>query len=247
MNVINYERHSPSSLNLFAASPAMFTLEHIIGLRQPVGVPAHRGVAVEEGVALGLLNPDVSLKACVAAAFTKYDTLTAMSTDERREKYRTAIPNMIQRALMELRDYGAASRAQGFVEWQPEGLKLPIVGIFDFEFADKGVLVDLKTTERMPFEIKIPHARQVALYVAATCNNFEGRLSYITPKKAATYRLENTHEHLKALHQIALRVENFLALSDDLDFFKSITVPDLESFYWTSPAARQLAFELWRI
>ena len=54
MNFINYERHSPSSLNLFAASPAMFTLEHIFGIRQPVGVPAHRGVAVEDGVALGL-------------------------------------------------------------------------------------------------------------------------------------------------------------------------------------------------
>ena len=73
----------------------------------------------------------------------------------------------------------------------------------------------------------------------ATSNNYEGRLSYITPKKAATYRLENTHEHLKALHQIALRVENFLALSDDHDFFKSITVPDLELFSnWSGPAVR---------
>jgi hypothetical protein len=247
MSVINYERHSPSSLNLFAASPAMFTLERIIGVRQPVGVPAHRGVAVEEGVALGLLTPDVPLEACVAVAFTRYDTLTAMSADERREKYRVTIPDMIHRALIELRGYGTPSRAQGFVEWQPEGLKLPIVGIFDFEFADSGVIVDLKTTERMPFEVKIPHAWQVALYVAATRNNYEGRLSYVTPKKAATYRLENMPEHLKALHQIALRVENFLSLSDDPEFFKSITVPDLESFYWTSPAARQLAYELWKI
>ena len=46
------ERHSPSSLNQFAASPAMFVLERILGLRQPVGVPAHRGVAIEDGVAL---------------------------------------------------------------------------------------------------------------------------------------------------------------------------------------------------
>ena len=247
MNFINYERHSPSSLNLFAASPAMFTLEHIFGIRQPVGVPAHRGVAVEEGVALGLLNPDASLKACVAAAFTRYDTLTAMSADERREKYRATIPDMVKQALVELRGYGVPSATQGFVEWRPEGPKLPIVGYFDFEFADKGVIVDLKTSERMPLEIKIPHARQVALYVAATSSNYEGRLSYITPKKAATYRLENTHAHLEALHQIALKVEKFLSLSDDPEFFKLITVPDLESFYWTSPAARQLAYELWRI
>jgi len=108
-------------------------------------------------------------------------------------------------------------------------------------------IIATDATERMPFEVKIPHARQVALYVAATRNNYEGRLSYVTPKKAATYRLENMPEHLKALHQIALRVENFLSLSDDPEFFKSITVPDLESFYWTSPAARQLAYELWKI
>ena len=76
-------------------------------------MPAHRGVAVEEGVALGLLNPNVSLEACVAVAFTKYDTLTAMSTDERREKYRATIPNMIQRALIELRDYSRAITGAG--------------------------------------------------------------------------------------------------------------------------------------
>jgi len=35
--VINYERHSPSSLNLFAASPAMFVLERIIGLKRGTG------------------------------------------------------------------------------------------------------------------------------------------------------------------------------------------------------------------
>ena len=49
-------RHSPSSLNLFAASPAMWVLEKILGIKQPVGVPAHRGVAVEDGVVVGLNN-----------------------------------------------------------------------------------------------------------------------------------------------------------------------------------------------
>ena len=41
-----YERHSPSSLNLFAASPAMFVMERVLGIRQPVGVPAHRGTGL---------------------------------------------------------------------------------------------------------------------------------------------------------------------------------------------------------
>ena len=61
-----------------------------------------------------------------------------------------------------------------------------------------------------------------------------------------TYQLENIREHREALLQIALRIERFLALSDDPEFFKSITVPDLESFYWGGPA-RQLAYEHWQI
>jgi hypothetical protein len=62
-----------------------------------------------------------------------------------------------------------------------------------------------------------------------------------------TYNVENTDAHRTALHQIALKVEKFLALSNDPQFFIDITVPDLDSFYWTAPAARQLAYEHWHI
>jgi hypothetical protein len=70
--------------------------------------------------------------------------------------------------------------------------------------------------------------------------NLLARLTYVTPKKCQTYELENTREHREALRQIAVRIENFLALSEDPDFFKSITVPDLDSFLlgWPREAAR---------
>src|ERR1700761_5868057 len=107
--MIDFKRHSPSSLNLFAASPAMFTLEKILGLRQPVGAPAHRGTAVEDGVTHGLLNPSAALADCHAVAFKKYDTITALSPDKRREEYRETIPAMVDSALAELRPYGIPS------------------------------------------------------------------------------------------------------------------------------------------
>lgn len=243
------DRHSPSSLNLFAAAPAMWVLERLLGVKQPTGAPAHRGVAVEEGVTFGLNNPDASLKQCLDVALTKYDTVSALSPDDRREKYRDNIGDMIGRALDELRPYGLPSRTQGFVEWKPDGLKLPIIGFFDFEWAQHGMIADLKTTEKMPSEIKIGHARQIALYAMQGNNgtNISAVACYVTPKKSALYRLENIKEHREALYQIARRVESFLALSDDPEFFKQITVPDLDSFYWTNPAARQLAYEHWRI
>src|SRR6476620_6325133 len=58
---VKYDHHSASSTNLFCASPAMWVAEKLLGLRQPVGAPAHRGVAVEDGVTHGLINPDASL------------------------------------------------------------------------------------------------------------------------------------------------------------------------------------------
>lgn len=240
-----YPRHSPSALNLFAASPAMFVVERILQRKQPVGVPAHRGVAVEDGVTKGLKDLRVNELTCVNTALAKYDTLTAMSPDPRRDQYRATIPGMVKSALAALRDYGKPTATQGFVSWQPEGLKLPIVGYFDYEWSNHGILGDLKTTEKMPSQIKVSHARQVALY--AQSDNVDARLIYVTPKRLEVYGLENVRRHRDALHNIALAVEKFLALSDDPEFFKTITVPDLDHFYWANPPARQLAYEIWKV
>ena len=223
----------------------MWVLERVLGIKQTVGVPAHRGVAVEDGVTAGLAVLDAPIKDCIDVAFTKYDALAAMSPDPRRDQYRKNIPDMVTTALIELREYGTPSNTQGYVEWKHPDLKLPIVGYYDFYWEDKGIVVDLKTTEKMPSSIKITHARQVSFY--AMSDNMDARLCYVTPKKCETYQLENIREHREALLQIALRVERFLALSDDPQFFLDITAPDLDSFYWTNPAARQLAYKHWGV
>lgn len=241
----SYVRHSPSALNLFAAEPAMFVLERVLGQKQIVGVPAHRGVAVEHGVTHGLTRPDAKLKHCCDVAYAKYDYLTAMSGDARRAHYRADIPAMIKQALAELRPFGPPSDTQGFLEWKPRQLLLPIVGYYDFMWANDGFVVDLKTTERMPSEIKVAHARQVSLY--AMSDNIEGRLTYVTPKKCQTYRLENIGQHRQALLRLAVTVETFLSLSDSPEYFLTITAPDLDSFYWSGPAARELAYKYWRV
>jgi hypothetical protein len=243
--IASYVRHSPSSLNIFAAEPAMFVLERILGEKQPVGVPAHRGVAVEDGVTHGLKDMMAPMRNCIDIALTKYDALTCLSGDPRRSQYRTTIGDMVERAVTELRQYGMPSKTQGFVEWKPVGIELPIVGYFDYEWQQHGIIADLKTTEKMPSEIKTGHARQVALY--ALSDNIDARLIYVTPKKLNPYQLENVREHRMALLRIAQTVERFLALSDDPQFFISITMPDLDAFYWTNPQARQLAYTYWGV
>ena len=240
-----YVRHSPSSLNLFVASPAMFVLERVKGLKQVVGVPAHRGVAVEDGVTAGLADLAAPVKACIEVAYAKYDLLTAMTPDPRRDQYRKNIPDMVEAALVELREYGTPSKTQGFVELKDASLQLPIVGYYDYEWEQHGLLLDLKTTERMPSQIKTGHARQVALYAAS--DNIDARLAYVTPRKLEVYRLENIRAHRQALINIARKVEAFLDLSSDPDYFFTITAPDVDSFYWTPPQMRQLAFEHWGV
>ncbi len=190
------------------------------------------------------MNPDATLAECVKVAIVKYDTLMALSSDVRRERYRGTIFDMVSHGLAELRPYGVPSAVQGLVEWKPDGLRLPIIGYFDFEWAQHGIIVDLKTTEKLPQQIKISHARQAAFY--ASSDKMAARLTYVTPNKCETYALENIREHREALRQIALRIENFLALSDDPEFFKGITAPDLDSFYWGGPA-RRLAYQHWQI
>jgi len=239
-----YRHHSPSSLNQFAASPALFVLERILGLKQVVGSPAHRGTGVEAGVAYGLMNPKAKEKECFEAAYTAYDTVSALSPDERKEKYRQNIPDMVSMALDELRPYGRPTSVQGYITKDFPELKLPILGYYDFVWEDRGIVVDLKTTERMPSEIKIPHARQVSLYCG---DNQEGRLTYTTPKKCVTYGLENIRDHQQALVQLAKKVEQFLSLSNDPEYYTTIVAPDLESFYWTAPHMRALAYQYFKI
>jgi hypothetical protein len=243
--MIDYPHHSPSRLNLYCAEPAMFVLEYVLGERQLVGPPAHRGSAVEDAITHGLNNAEAPLSECVAIAMTVYDNKTALSADARRAKYRDGIPDMVSAALGELRAYGKPTSTQGLIEWKPNGLKFPIIGYYDYRWDNHGVIADLKTTEKMPSSIKIPHARQVALYAAS--DNVDARLIYVTPKKIEPYVLENVFAHRNALLRIAQTVERFLALSDDPQVLVSLVVPDLDSFYWKDPAMRQRAFEIWGV
>jgi hypothetical protein len=240
-----YTRHSASKLNLYAECPSMFVAEYIIGEKQSVGSPAHRGVAVEDGVSHGLNDLDAPLKDCIEVAHMKYDTLSALSGDPRREKYRETIADMVRTALKELRGYGKPDSMQGLVEWEPDGLRLPIVGYYDYQWTQHRMLADLKTSERMPSEIKIGHARQVALYAASA--NVDAHLIYVTPRKLEAYKLENVLEHREALRKIAMKVENLLSLSDDPAYYLTLFAPALDAFYFNNPEARAMAYRLWSI
>jgi len=239
---------SATSLNLYAAAPALWVVEKLLRRRAPVGCAAHRGTAIEQGVSLGLFDPALAVADCQAAALAEFDRLAALSADPNRGKEREAIPAVVETALAELRAYGPPTpppegHRQHRVEVVLPEVPVPLIGYQDFVWDAHGIVLDLKTQLRLASEISAAHARQGAVYVAGT--NRQMRFCYATPKKVAVYALEDPRAPLLALQHIALRLERFLRLSRDPAELAGLLCPDFESFWWSSPEARALGRDVY--
>jgi hypothetical protein len=237
---------SPSTANLFIGSPAAFVLDKCMKKRSQVGAAAHRGTATETGVVHGLTTGATDDE-CIKVAKDEFWRLMVFSSDPAAEKEEAAVPEMVKRGLAELRGYGKPTSTQGKIEHWFDGIAVPFIGFYDVEWANHNILVDLKTTHALPSKISTNHARQVSLYAVARGNGIDPRVAYITPKKSATYRVENVSEHVKALERIGLAIQRFLSISEDPMELAKHVMPDVDSFYFKDPMARQTVFEIWGV
>lgn len=211
-----------------------------------MGAAAHRGTAVEKGVVHGL-ETGADDAECIKVAKDEFWRLMVLSSDPAAEKEEAAVPEMVKIGLAELRGYGKPTSAQGKIEYRFDSIAVPFIGYYDVEWANHNILVDLKTTHALPSKISTNHARQVALYVTARGNATDPRVAYITPKRSATYRVENVSEHVKALERIGLAIQRFLSISTDPMELAGHVMPDVDSFYFKDPMVRQSVFEIWGI
>jgi len=241
------EHLSPSSLNTFAQSSAAFVLTKLLKRTGAMGAPAHRGTAVETGVALMVGDRTKSLSDGITAALDNFQTLTALSGDPRTEKEREAIPAMVEQGFNLLKALGLPSAMQERVELKVDGLPVPIIGFIDFRFGS--TIIDLKSTHALPSKINNSnHARQVALYVAATGGDSKGFLGYVTSKKSALYQIDDAQAQVDALIKIAFTLQKFLSVSDDPAELAQLVVPDVDSFWFSNdPLQRQAAKDVWGI
>jgi hypothetical protein len=248
-----FQRHgidhlSASSLNLFVAQPAMWAAAYLMKRRTPVGPAAHRGTAIECGVEAGLFDPGMSVAECQKLALAKFHSLTRLSADTRIEKERETIAPSVEVGLAELRQYGLPEKPedgrQHKIEVQLEGVPVPIIGYLDLLFPQHGMIVDLKTTARIPSEMSEAHCRQGAIYAAAR-DNHEVRFAFVSAKKIAVYVLADQARHIAQVIRTARAVENLLSLSDDGELLTRCFAPDLSSFYWGDAPARTIATEIW--
>lgn len=241
---------SASSINLFAAEPAMWAMEKLLGKRAPVGAAAHRGTSVEAGVEAGLFDPGMPVDECQKIAMEQFSRLTAFSADPRVQKEREAIGPAVAVALAELRQYGIPNKAddgrQHKISVELDGVPVPLIGYLDFRYDTHGIVIDLKTQLRLSSSISATHARQGAIYHAAL-GNYQIRFAYTTPQKIGVYVLENPQDILKQVTAIAQCMERFLSLTDDKELLARAIAPNMDSFYWNDNTARALAHEVWGI
>ena len=238
---------SPSTCNMFVKAPASFVLTKVFGHSGQVGAAAFRGTAVESGIAHGLLN-DGTTQECIDVARREFAKLSAFSTDPKKESEAANIADMVKVGLEELRPYGRPSATQGAVRVEVEGLSVPIIGYYDFLWETHGILIDLKTSTRLTSKVEASHARQVSLYHHALKGSADDvRVCYVTPKKCATYRVDNIVDHFNALVRISLSMQTFLSKAQTKEELASMIVPDVDSFYYNDPIQRQRAFEIWGV
>ena len=248
----NIKHLSASSLNLWAAEPALWVMERLLNRRGPGNALMARGKAVEEGVHAGLIDPTKMLEDCVALALSAYDREMALLADGKRDSERQNIPGYVEHGLAELRQYGAPTAYQDRVEYRLDDVPVPLIGFIDWRFDQHGLIVDLKTSERLPSAISQSHARQGAIY-ARSHGNYGMRFAYVKPsagkkdgRAVTVYELarEEIDQQIIALRQIALRLERFLRLSDDPQELSNLLVPDYDGFYWSNPVTRAHGAEI---
>ncbi len=205
---------------------------HIKGLKGSVGMAAFRGTASEAGVAAGLLDPTMSIADAQELALKEFDKLTALNRSSDLDKQRASVPRIVENALNELRPYGVPSKTQYKIEWSHPRLRLPFLGFADFFWEDHGIIVDLKTTLRMENDVTEEHARQVASYCVGISDNLDGRVTYATPTKVATYQVDDMRGRVDALVEIAARLERWLLSAEKIDDLCADIIPNYGLYYY---------------
>lgn len=240
----NIGHSSASSLNCWAEAPCAWISQYLFFNKGKFSAAAKSGVLVEDAV-VNVLARGFTADQATAMAMEAFNKFIALSTDEADRKRGEGIPEMIRLALSELNQYGTPEfdkdatsdikQKKVDVKCKGDGWTLPIIGYIDFHFPKSGVIVDLKTTTRMPSEMSPSHLRQQAIYQQAFGNQAV-KFLYVTPKKSQMFDCAGHKDTLAEIKTILNRQERFLRLGSS-DLLRSLVPVNTGSFYWTGNEA----------
>lgn len=175
---------SPNSLNTWGSNPALWLVRYGMNLKGGVVPKMALGSCVERGLQGWLEHGDAEM--AQRDAETVYDgEMLDVGDHPDKAKCRDLIAPMLEQAKLAMGMIGAGipKLYQNRVEAEIKGVPVPCMGYTDFEWDE--ILVDLKTTSRMPSKPKPEHVRQVAFYQRATGKS--PALLYVTPKAHNVY------------------------------------------------------------
>ena len=230
-------RHfSHSSLDLARNDLGLWVLRYLFKVYDPGNAAMERGKAVEHGCYVGHVGSEFDDP--IEEALREYNKATALGVaGEARDRERANIPLMVQQYI-DLFD-GNLPTLEGFqrrIEVEIPGCPVPVIGYTDFDFED--VIVDLKTTTRLPSAISAAHRRQGAIYSRASGNRGVDFI-YLTPKKAARYQLENSDQDWLEVCETAHRLLRFLDKFETREELAAAVIPNFDTFYWSSASTRE--------
>ena len=208
-------KHSFSSVSKFIRNPSEWLCHYSLGLRSPSNAAMTRGNLAEFGayykIKRGMQQKDgKDFAKLIRHRFKKLKFLNAEQECDNAILISKKFEEILyERQLRDIKSY------QKEISKTIPGLSYSIRAFTDFEF--EKIIVDAKSTLRLPSSPKIDHIRQQGLY--SKLYNKPTALMYATPKKSLFYELTNddidigyneTYNHFKSLENYIKRCNNSL-------------------------------------
>lgn len=238
-----FEKHrithsSPSAINTWIENPAFWMMQKLYGKKYPYGFAAKRGIVIEDAV-VNVIAKGYDEDKAIEMALKEYDIFGALSSDPRREKERESIEPTVRLLNEELKQYGEPTFPEDSKQHKVElvckgdNWELPIMGYLDLYYPQHGMIIDIKTTSRMPSTMSDAHRRQAGLYAKASGNQHV-KFLYATPKKLQYLECGDVDGTIAEVKQHIIRQESFLSVSEDKNFLAKIVPLQTDSFYYDS-------------
>ena len=224
---------SASSLNLWTNAPEVWVAQYLLGKRIPFGPAPKRGQAVEAAVAEVLCG--ASVDEAVARAEAGFDKQFLIG-DEKTTKERALIAPMARIAVDELAHLGepqfTAEGAQEKISITANmgNWSIDLWGFLDFVYPEHGLVVDLKTTTRIPSQMSADHQLQRAIYAKAK-GNHAVKFLYVSAKSTRWLEDGDMAKNLARAKVKIARLECFLK-DRSAEYLRKIVPVNPSSFYW---------------
>ena len=249
-----FERHSidhssVSAINAWEETPDQWVARYVLKMKTAGSAAMWRGICSED-IVVDVLAKDIRFDVALTSALAKFDKMNGgigLGLDEKITKERGIIEPIATLAIEELQQYGKPEFADGggqhkvSLTAKGEGWEIPVIGFLDLAYPQHGLVVDLKTTTKMPSSLSASHRRQRCFYQRCSGNS-KVRFLYVTPKKIGWLDDGDVDAELASMKQQLARQEAFLSLGDADTLRRAVPVNPSHYFWRGSEDVLQNAY-----